>query len=688
MVLRRDMPERGPGAPASVRERARRWAPASVLIAATVAALLYVLPKDNRNPLLETTVWSLLVLEAFAGWGSLVRLLVARARAERVDLGLRILWGASAVCFIGGALATLALMTRGAAFLLVEVGVVLAIATLVLERDAVRRKVAWLVRVTRREPRLATVGVAVVALVALHYCAGIAEWHTNPYDDDIAYLAFARKMLDTGTLIEPFSLRRLSSLGGQTLFLELVSVRAAPSQAHTFDRSMCVAMVVLLVSGYRTTGGRRVPWLVAFATIALFLMVPNASINTASYYSGVAFFLGLFRTIVWLGRKERAPWQSALPIALVGAATCTLRQNYIAVPAATLGVMYASRFFASREPIRARLAEPAFAAVASLVALLPWFIVAWHSNHTFFYPVMLGTANRAMQFQSGASTPLREIYLQIWTLLEGVPLKTIGCFIIAAAVVRERDPRKPLWSLLLGCAAGYVALIHGLTQGDAGNIGRYAYGFLMALALAVVLVSTTARLGLKIGREHVAAGLTMFGVLAGLVDARTDLHKYYLRATRNIETLATQVRRSPHTVPAEVPLYQRLQASVPEGARIAVLLDEPYHLDFARNPIWNLDMPGYSSLPPGIPYFQGSDRVESYFRGLGVRYLAYVTIGYSRYHYRRDYWIQEVVDEQEVWRAHAPYVIDFMDNLTAMDGRHRRVFEERGLVVMDLEAPR
>ena len=71
-----------------------------------------------------------------------------------------------------------------------------------------------------------------------------------------------------------------------------------------------------------------------------------------------------------------------------------------------------------------------------------------------------------------------------------------------------------------------------------------------------------------------------------------------------------------------------------------------------------------------------------------MRYLAFVKIGYSRYHFRRDYWVQEVVDESEVWRAHAPYVIDFLDNLTAIEGRHRVAFAERGLVVVDLEAPR
>ena len=658
-----------------------------VVAAAVAIAWLasYVLPGRPRNPLVETTTWSLLVVVAFAGWGSLVKYVVARR--EHVDLGLRVVWGASALCALGGLLAVFAWMARGAVLLLVESGLVLAVAALVFERARLAARLQVLARQTRREPLLALVVVALAALVALHYVAGVADVRHHPYDDDIAYLAFVRKMLDTGTLLEPFSLRRLSSLGGQTFFLELVGVRAGASESNTFDRSISVLMIVLLIAGHRAQS-RRLPWFVAVVTIALVLLLPSVAINTASYYSGVAFFLGLYRTVTWSGRRERKAWASALPIALVGAATCTLRQNYLLVAAAMLALMYGFRFFAAKGPLRWRLEETLCAAALSVLFLVPWFVLAWQSNRTFFYPVMLGTANAAMQFQSGSSTPMRELHLQLWTFLEGLPLKTLALFLVAGAIVREADPRKPLRSFLLGSIAGYVALVHGLTQGEPANIARYAFGFLMALAIAVVLSTTTTRVAFVLERPQVAAGLAIFGVLIGLVESRGELFKYYGRATRDIDDRYHCAPRSPDTDPPETALYQRLQRSAPEAARMAVLLDEPYHLDYARNPVWNLDMPGYSSLPPGMPYFQGSERVEAYLRGLGVRYVAYVREGYSRYQYRRQYWVQMIVDEQEVWRTQAPYVIDMVDNLAAIDARHRRAFDERGLVVIDLEAPR
>ena len=51
------------GAFALIPARVRVWLPAAALVAGMLFALAYVLPRAPRNPLYETTVWSLLVLE-------------------------------------------------------------------------------------------------------------------------------------------------------------------------------------------------------------------------------------------------------------------------------------------------------------------------------------------------------------------------------------------------------------------------------------------------------------------------------------------------------------------------------------------------------------------------------------------------------------------------------------------------
>ncbi|MBX3204666.1 MAG: hypothetical protein KF764_06325 [Labilithrix sp.] len=668
--------------------------PASILAALIVAAMVWVLPGRSRNPLAETTVWSLMIVTSLVGWGSLVRLVVAPR--ERVDVGLRAAWGAGLLCFLGGALMVPSLMTRSTALVFIDIGVLLAVAALIRERAAVRHRARFVGRFVQREPALSFVGLVVACVVAVHCLGAIADWHTNPYDDDIAYLAFLKKLSDTGTVIEPFSFRRLSAYGGQTLFLELVSVRAGPSQAHTWDRCICVLLVVMLMIGHRSRG-RRPSFLFVVATILLLVVMPTIAINTASYFSGVVFFLALFRTLVWVEEKtsERAgeaplaPWKAALPIALVAAAVCTLRQNYLPVPAVMLAVSYVARLGRMKGAIRDRLIEPLFAVGFSVAALVPWFIVSWQSNLTFLYPLMPGTFHAPLALNATGWNVVREIAFQANVAVEGLPLETFGLFVVAAALVREPGTRLPLGATCAGGIVGFAVLVHGLTQSDATNIGRYAFAFLVAMALAVVLTTGTARLTTRLGRLHVAAGIALFATFLQIALSREKFWKEYGLKFDNIELLAYARSRARETEPPELRMYaERLQGAVPAGERLAVLVDEPHYLDFRRNPIWNLDMPGFASLPPGMPSFQGSEALEQYYRDLGLRWLMFVTPEHSRYHYRREYFLELFVSEQEIWRTYAPYVVDLIDNMTEIRRRHREAYSERGIVVIDLAQPR
>ena len=676
----------------SPRALVREWLPASLVTLALVLAILWVVPRASRNPLQETAVWSFLLVVSFMGWGSLVRFVVASR--ERVDLGLRAVWGAGLLCFIGGSLMVPALMVRSTALILVELGVGLSIASLVWERRRVRDSARFIGRVVRREPALTAIGLAVFGVIAVQCLGAIADWHTNPYDDDIAYLAFLKKLSDTGTIIEPFSFRRLSAYGGQTFFLELVSVRSAPSQAHTWDRCVCVLLIVLLMMGHRRRG-RRPSLLFVGAALLMLVVMPSIAINTASYFSGVVFFLGLFRTLAWVEDRSFehrfvariASWRAAIPIALVSVAACTLRQNYIPVPAVVLAVSYIARMWRMKSaPLRERIVEPLVAAGLSIVMLVPWFIVSWQSSRTFLYPVMTGTFHPALALNASGWNLIREAAFQSNVAVDGLPLETLALFFVAAAFVREPGTRVPLAATCIGAIAGFIALVHGLTQSDAQNIGRYAFAFLIAMVLSVVLTTGTAPVTTrKVTRLHVAAGLVLFATLFQIVVSRQKLWKEYGLKFHNIELLAYTMPRVRETDPPELKMYvERLQGAIPPGERIAVLVDEPYHLDFRRNPIWNLDMPGYASLPPGMPSFKGSEALERYLVGLGLRWVIFVTPEHSRYHYRRSYFLELFVNEQEIWRTYAPYLVDFIDNMIAIRKRHRDVYTERGIVVIDL----
>lgn len=672
--------------PATSRRRIDPSLASFLLVGVILAALAWVLPKSSRNPLLETAVWSVLNLVAYAGWGSLVLLAVG---ARRVDLGLRVAWGMGLVCFLGGALMVPALMTRTMAFVVVEIGLGLACVALVRERAAVGRRIRFATRLVRRQPGLAVASLVIVGLVALPCLGAIADWHTNPYDDDIAYLPLLKKLADTGTILEPFSFRRLSAYGGQTLFLELVNLRAAVSQSHAFDRCVCFLVVVLLVIGHRSRG-QRPSWLVVASLLVMLVLLPSTTINTGSYWSGVAVYLGLYRTLVWADEGDRAAWRSALPIALVAACGCTLRQNYLAVSVFVVALSCAVMVLRARGPFVRRLVEPGVIAGFTAVALLPWMIVSWQSSRTFLFPILLGTFNPNLELKASAWNIIREIAFQCDVALQGLPLKTLPFFLLAALFTKERpSTRAPLLAVTLGSIGAFWFLVHSFSQSDAGNIGRYAFGFMAPVAIAVALSTGRMRLARRSDPRLVPAGIALFAILGQiLVLSRDDIQKDWTLKFHNIENQAFAASRVRESEPPEHGIYLRLQEAVPAGERIAVLVDEPFYLDYARNPIWNLDMPGYASLAPGMPFFQGSEALEAYYRQIGVRYLMFVIPDASRYHFRREYFLELFVNETELWRTYGPYLVDYLDSETALRKRHRRVALERGIIVIDLGDPK
>jgi hypothetical protein len=273
-----------------------------------------------------------------------------------------------------------------------------------------------------------------------------------------------------------------------------------------------------------------------------------------------------------------------------------------------LGISYVARLRRTTMALRERLTEPLVAGALSVLFLLPWFIVSWQSSRTFLYPVMPGTFHGPLALNASAWNVVREIAFQTNVAVEGLPLEPLLLFFVAAAFVREPGTRVPLVATCVGAVAGFLALVHGLTQSDAQNTGRYAFAFMIGAVLAIVLAAGTARPARdRRDRARLAGAIVLFGLLSQLVASRAKLWKEYSLKFHNIELIAYALPRLPETEPPELSLYKRLQAAVPRGERIAVLVDEPHYLDFDRNPIWNLDMPGYASLAPRMPTFKGSE---------------------------------------------------------------------------------
>jgi hypothetical protein len=670
--------------------RTERGSRVFALVGIVLLVVLFVFTTQRaipKAPLYETGAWGVLLLLAFAGWGSALNALLFKER--RADFGLRAIWGASAMLFVGGVLAATSSFSRTASLALVDVGLIASGVQLIRERHERIGTVSFVWRVVRRNALLSTlVGVLLFAAL-IHYLGGISDATSNPYDDDTAYLPMIRKLIDTGTLIEPFSFRRLSALGGQTFFQALVVPHATYRQVHTFDRGICVILIVALILGHRA-GRRRMPLALTVLVLGFFLGLPNNSINTAAHFAGFAFFLGMFRTMVFLREDDRTISKAAV-LALVAIATCTLRQNYLSVPITTLAVSYGYRLLGKRPgtTFRGRLREPMIVAALSVVALLPWLILAYRSNQSILFPLQNGTFRKALELQSPTLSLMKEVRFLFSVALENEPIKVLGILALAGALVRDDHPYKPLRAFWVSCALGLVILSHTFTLSDAGNLARYLFGFFAALAAAVLLtVGTQPLFRRSSAQARAVLALAVIAILLQFVTSREKATKSYQTFVRNVDIQRRRPPTSIDTLPHEVFMYGHIQSFIPVGERAAAMVDDPYLLDFKRNTIFNLDMPGYSSMKPDMPYFEGPEKVAEYFLAHGIRYVVYVRPEFSHWLYQREFWFARMFNEEEIWRLCAPYFVDLIDTFTQLRDTRLNLHEEAGIVVLDLATRR
>ncbi len=676
-----------------------QWGTAVLATAVLLGPLAYALPSIPRPFIWEPLVWGLAVLVGYWGFGRAVARIVGR----RVDVGLCVAWGMAAVVALSGPLLALGVLSRSVLLAIVVVGNLLAAVGVLTDWPRTRLRGRAFVAMARRRPLILAPLVVLLFLGGLQYVASASDFYTNPYDDDIAYLPLIKRLHDVGNLDEPFSFRRISSYGGQTVLGAIDLLRGGFANANLFDRGQCFLLVMALFAGALRRARR--PAALAMVMGILFLLVQeDLHINLASYFSGVAVFLALYRSQAMA--LERRGWLGSLPSVLLAAMAITLRQNYIPVAVLALVLPHVFAWWEERRatpklPSGSRVLPVDREALVDLlrvsailsVAVLGYCVAAYRSNRTFLFPLSLGTFNPAMQLKATVPSMVGELKLLFTAIVEMEPLRILLLVIPAGFALRDGRRGRPLLALLVAAIVGFFLLVHSFTQAGPTEMSRYSFGFLAAAVLAVFAeAACSASKGAPTRRTVHASRLAQVLVWAGLAIQVTTRRAVeapkHVTAFRNIAQAASFRKRAGDIWPVEADRYARMQATLPSGAKVAILLDEPYHLDFGKQQIANLDMPGYCSPGSRIPSFRGPEALEEYLRGEGFSFVAFVRSDFSRYQYRREFWFERMIlTDAEVWRIFSAYILDFMGNLATLAERHAILFEERGMVVMDLSKP-
>ena len=655
-----------------------------------LAALVQLL--RERLAFVAAALWGVLIIASFIAWGAGVSL--ALGRRERRGWGFHGTVGMAFALFAGGVLSVVHLVSVGAIVGFLALGV-FGWGYLAARLEGPPRLGAALRGLVARKrwPLLLYALILTVFAVAvgLQYLGSVTFPTFNTWDDNMAYREFARQFLDTGTLRESFSYRRIATYGGQSYLQAIVLALSDRDRLHLLDNGICAVLMFGLAIGFRTanTWARRLA-IVGGGLLAAAL--PHTPANLGSELSGVVFFLALFRLYDDEGFEGADPRSNALLAGLLAAAVCTLRQNYIAPAVALIGFTYLGLYLSpgARTPRDwVRQAARAFGAFA--VFLLPWMILALVTVGTAFYPVFKGNLNPEFAIL-GHVTPAEELRWSIENIFyQSRVIKPLYLMFAAVLVLPMTRRNRAIHAFFLSSALSFALMMHFFRAfHDANSISRYYLSFTVAFAFAAV---QRALAGLSSGRRlRAALPGAMLAIFALMYHLATTGEVLQHRLTDDID-LGEQVFN--HVGPpiiGKIPVqeqYTRLQSTVPEKAPLLVMLDHTYLLDFKRNPISDYDHPGVMGPGSKPPAFKGPEAWAAYMLSQGIRYVAY-QIGPSSAEYKRSTWDARnaiVIDHtgrNGFYKIQARFELDAFDTLEALTKTRKSVFNEGELHVIDL----
>ena len=616
-------------------------------------------------------LWSLVIFASFWGYGEALRLALKRPEFEDLGWGLTAAWGMALTLAIGGFLMMLSVATAPVLTGVVLFGAALAAYQAFAKNlladpaDSKKGKKSKSIESSqqstdsRKALSFHATDWVLWFMVGVAFLCSIAWPHqVDPNDDLICYLMLPERILQTGTLIEPFSVRRMGSLGGHSLLQALTMLVGNERAGHVADSGLGMLLWFGILWGMLSKAAPGMWWL-RFLVLFLAVFLPVPRINTMSSLTGTALLTALFVTLDRWSDTKKTGLRSLLPIGLLAAGAASLRPIYL-LPAAgivgLLGMLMLVESFCSKS--RTKIGVPFLLGTGSLTAafMVSYMVVLWLSNGTIHFPPFHGFMNPAFELIGSKEGALADSANALAFLFSQEMVVIFACFLLAFAVAN----RALATSIIFATAfcSWLVAQKFGVTVYS--EIYRYTFpgavaaGFFF-LAKAVSLRSESE---LRIASLPTLIAIPLVAIF--LVNAPQAGREWGLRA----KTLPEELDLPKSILDPNLALaYRLLQDKVPTGKSILAVVDAPYLLNYSRNPIYNVDAIGGSSPWGGMPFFQGPEALKNYLVKNGVDYILSVDFEKALLLYTRKHWIEHHRPEwyfKEVWGKHA---LDFMDNV-------------------------
>jgi hypothetical protein len=640
--------------------------------------------------------WGLVVLLSFACLGrALARVLTPRALP---DPFLAAGWGMAGMTVLGGLLNLL-----GAAGSSVLIALVLAIISSNLLFALSKRRSFLQIgeqdsSQTPRSPGGQTgrgdgIWIGLLALFVAFKSVSSLGVTPHPGDDAPAYLLLLARLLQTGSMgLDPFSERQLLSLNGQTFLLGLFGSVSPPQYAFLFDPGICwilIAGLTWTIIRRELSGSAKTSCLLT--ALVLMVRVPLLQ-NLGGYLTGAVLCLTLLRTAYRTARHEGNPDRGSLVLlALTVAGLCALKTTFLIFAALFIASWYGLRM--RHSPRLSLVRELSLLGLTTAALLAPWMWQQYQSSGTPLYP-LLGNGYDI----SGAGLKILDpvgikLKSAIYFLLDGQNMPAIlGLFLLAKNPFKG-DPARWRVGLASLFAAALESSIIAYELGPKAEIGNHRY-------TQPILYSALIPVGLGgiLGPRPSTRGTGLALCLAMFVGNQWE----------NVHTSLAKLRDFVRAGPPGLldpdwdrPRIRSAQAAIPPGKRILAGVRNGFLLDFSRNTIWNLDLPGMASPPPGMPIAADRSALHHFLIDRAgdlpppapceqlLGYLRHAGIDFLIFQRGDSVWfLHPEIPDHPLWNrtAHAVGMLIYRQ-LTNLMNKCKILYDDGDMVVLDVRSP-
>ncbi len=633
------------------------------------------------GPYFLSFIWGIFILFSFIGWGSAInRLLFSKCR---VDWGQRAAWGIAFIILVGGLLNLTWNVSRISILILIGTGLMYWLFDLYKTWPSVIDSISNQINNYRKDKVIAFGVFIICSLVILQYSALV--YSKFFHDDQVAYLVFAEKMIQTGSLgLDPFSIRRIeTSLGGQYFLQSFILSMLSRMNLFIIDPGLGIIISVGLLFGY--IKNKEMPGIIALMILVFFLLIPPPRTNTTALVIPLVLFLSLFRTLDWKELGNAHFMANGFIIALLTAAICSLKATLIPACSILFASSYLFYIVKSKKRLKA-IYEFFTAAILVGIFLLPWMLSLYQSSGTLLYPI-LGKGYHGTVYGTFLNSwadltvfGVIKLLLNYISYPDIVALVLLGFVFIKSIHSELEGQREAFKSLLIGTLLGSL-IVFFVTTGRLGE--RYLFSFLFA-AVIITMIKVLATMGWS-DKEKFAKSTSLLIVIfvTGMFLGK-EWFVTRIQYRDYIKNIKIVLENFPLTPEKEVIQYTRMQQSIPQGETLLTRLESPFLLDFRRNKVLIVDDLGGASLPPGMPFFKGSEALADYLILKSIRYVAYSYASETGYQKK---WLKKQLETTKMlpfFRSSAINTIDFQDNLKQLGETRERIYDDSEIFVLDL----